>query len=158
MASLRPSPLPLARETSLYIDAMRVLAALVVFLDHFARPSVSGGLFWQVAPFGGDAVIVFFVISGFVIAHATAQKERNAADYFISRAARIYSVAVPAIVLTIACDFVGQWIDPRYTNSWFSGDTEQSLSHGHNPFRAAKVARPFCPSNHNGRFLTASRI
>jgi len=121
MASLRPSPLPLARETSLYIDAMRVLAALVVFLDHFARPSVSGGLFWQVAPFGGDAVIVFFVISGFVIAHATAQKERNAADYFISRAARIYSVAVPAIVLTIACDFVGQWIDPRYTSWSYSG-------------------------------------
>jgi peptidoglycan/LPS O-acetylase OafA/YrhL len=117
MASHRPSPLPLARETSLYIDAMRVLAALVVFFDHFARPAISGGLFWQIAPFGGDAVIVFFVISGFVIAHATARKERNAADYFVSRAARIYSVAVPAIVLTIACDVAGQWIDPQYT-SW----------------------------------------
>jgi peptidoglycan/LPS O-acetylase OafA/YrhL len=117
MTPRRPSPLPLTREASLYIDAVRVLAALVVFLDHFARPAISGGLFWQIAPFGGDAVIVFFVISGFVIAHATAQKERNAADYFVSRAARIYSVAVPAIVLTVACDFVGQWIDPHYT-SW----------------------------------------
>jgi peptidoglycan/LPS O-acetylase OafA/YrhL len=115
----RPS-LPLARETSLYLDAMRVVAALVVFLDHFARPSISGGLFWQVAPFGGDAVIVFFVISGFVIAHATAGRERNAADYFTNRAARIYSVAVPAIVLTIVCDFIGQWIDPHYTSWSFS--------------------------------------
>jgi len=115
MAPMRPSPLPLARETSLYLDAMRVLAALVVLLDHFARPRISGGLFWQVAPFGGDAVIVFFVISGFVIAHATARKERNAADYFLSRAARIYSVAVPAIALTVACDFAGHYFDPHYT-------------------------------------------
>ena len=89
MDALRPSALPLARETSLYIDAVRVLAALVVFLDHFARPSVSGGLFWQVAPFGGDAVIAFFVISGFVIAHATANRERSAAVYIVNRASRI---------------------------------------------------------------------
>jgi peptidoglycan/LPS O-acetylase OafA/YrhL len=131
MASLRPSPLPLARETSLYIDVMRVLAALVVFLDHFARPSISGGLFWQVAPFGGDAVIVFFVISGFVIAHATAVKEHSAADYFVSRASRIYSVAVPAIVLTLACDVVGQWIDPRYTGwSYSAGALWQQLATG----------------------------
>jgi peptidoglycan/LPS O-acetylase OafA/YrhL len=117
MMPARPLTLPLARETSLYIDVVRVLAALVVFCDHFARPAISGGLFWQVAPFGGDAVIVFFVISGFVIAHATVAKERNAADYFTSRAARIYSVAVPAIVLTLVCDFAGRWIDPQYT-SW----------------------------------------
>lgn len=131
MDALRPSALPLARETSLYIDAVRVLAALVVFLDHFARPSVSGGLFWQVAPFGGDAVIAFFVISGFVIAHATAQKERNAADYFVSRAARIYSVAVPAIALTVACDFAGQWIDPGYTSwSYSEGRLWQQLLTG----------------------------
>jgi peptidoglycan/LPS O-acetylase OafA/YrhL len=131
MVSLRPSPLPLARETSLYIDAVRVLAALVVFLDHFARPNISGGLFWQIAPFGGDAVIVFFVISGFVIAHATARKERNAANYFVSRAARIYSVAVPAIALTVACDFVGQWIDPHYTSwSHSAGALWQQLATG----------------------------
>ena len=67
--------LPLSRETSLYLDAVRFGAALVVLLGHFAQQDLSGGLFWQVAPFGGDAVIVFFVISGFVIAHATAVKE-----------------------------------------------------------------------------------
>ncbi len=121
MVTMRPSPLPLARETSLYLDAVRVFAALVVLLDHFARPRISGGLFWQVAPFGGDAVIVFFVISGFVIAHATARKERNASAYFISRAARIYSVAVPAIALTVACDVAGQYFDAHYTEWSYSG-------------------------------------
>src|SRR5580704_6481223 len=120
MSVFSRSPLPLARETSLYLDVLRVVAALVVFFDHFARPRISGGLFWQIAPFGGDAVIVFFVISGFVIAHATAQSERSAATYFVNRAARIYSVAVPAIVLTLACDLVGRWIDPHYADWSYS--------------------------------------
>src|SRR5579875_667998 len=117
MNPVRPTSLPLTRETSLYLDATRALAALVVFLVHFSKPQISGGLFWQVAPFGGDAVIVFFVMSGFVIAHATARGERSAATYFVNRAARIYSVAVPAIALTLACDFIGRWIDPYY-NDW----------------------------------------
>src|ERR1700761_1583770 len=100
--------LPLTREASLYLDVVRIAAALLVFLAHFAEPWASGKLFWQIGPFNGDAVIVFFVLSGFVIAHATTQNERSAAVYFVNRASRMYSVAVPAIVLTLACDFVGQ--------------------------------------------------
>lgn len=124
--------LPLARETSLYLDAMRVLAALLVFACHYSRQSFSGGLFWQLGPFGADAVMIFFVMSGFVIAHATAKKERNAADYFINRMARIYSVAIPAIVLTLACDLVGKHLDPHYTTTlWYSaGPLWQQLSTG----------------------------
>jgi peptidoglycan/LPS O-acetylase OafA/YrhL len=107
-------PPALARETSLYLDAVRFLAALVVFLGHFSTQSISGGLFWQLAPFRHDAVIVFFVLSGFVIAHAVATKERGAADYVINRAARIYSVAVPAIAITLMLDAIGARLDPAY--------------------------------------------
>ncbi len=51
------------------------------------------------------AVIVFFVMSGFVIRYVTTTKERDAANYFLNRAARMYSVVVPALVVTLALDF-----------------------------------------------------
>ncbi len=117
MVSAAPSMKPastLSRETSLYLDAVRFLAALIVFLGHFATQSISGGVFWQLAPFRHDAVVVFFVLSGFVIAHAITHGERTATDYIVNRAARIYSVALPAIAITLGLDAIGGWIDPNY--------------------------------------------
>ncbi|HVA14249.1 MAG TPA: acyltransferase [Stellaceae bacterium] len=107
-------PPPLSRETSLYLDAVRFVAALTVFLGHFATRDLSGGLFWQVAPFRHDAVIVFFVLSGFVISHAAAKSEPDARTYIINRAARLYSVVVPAIALTLLCDAIGGRLAPNY--------------------------------------------
>jgi peptidoglycan/LPS O-acetylase OafA/YrhL len=104
----------LSRETSLYLDAVRFIAAMAVFLGHFATRNFSGGLFWQIAPFRYDAVDVFFVLSGFVIAHATAQSERSALTYVVNRAARLYSVVVPAIAVTVTCDAIGRWLVPSY--------------------------------------------
>jgi len=104
----------LSRTTSLYLDAVRFLAALVVVFDHFGGRAISGGLFWQFERYGQYAVMVFFVLSGFVIAHATARREKSATDYIVARAARIYSVAIPAIAITLFCDLVGGRADPHY--------------------------------------------
>lgn len=54
------------------------------------------------------AVGVFFVLSGFVIGLTVDQKEKSARDYFVSRAARIYSVVVPALILTLMLDVLGE--------------------------------------------------
>ncbi|PPQ28432.1 hypothetical protein CCS01_24150 [Rhodopila globiformis] len=64
----------------------------------------SGGLLWQINPYGQDAVTVFFVLSGFVIAYVTHRRETDAGTYALHRAARIYSVAVPALLLTLMLD------------------------------------------------------
>ena len=56
---------------------------------------------------GVQAVDVFFVLSGFVIAHVCATREQDVYNYIISRAARIYSVAVPALLLTAVVDAIG---------------------------------------------------
>jgi peptidoglycan/LPS O-acetylase OafA/YrhL len=56
---------------------------------------------------GNDAVMVFFVLSGFVIAYVADNKNKTFRDYFIGRAARLYSVVIPAVVLTVVIDFVG---------------------------------------------------
>ena len=51
------------------------------------------------------------MLSGFVIAHVCATREHDARIYFVSRAARIYSVAIPALVLVAIADSIGQSID-----------------------------------------------
>jgi peptidoglycan/LPS O-acetylase OafA/YrhL len=97
---------------SAYLDLLRFSAAAVVFLDHYAWPQISGGLFWQFERFGHTAVIVFFVLSGFVIAYAAEAKEPRLSDYITARLARLLSVTVPALALTVLCDSIGSAIAP----------------------------------------------
>ena len=81
---------------SLYMDLLRFLAAVSVALSHL-WPTLSPhhNIPWP----GHDAVMVFFVISGLVIAHAS--EGRPFSVYFEHRTLRIYSVALPALVLSI---------------------------------------------------------
>jgi peptidoglycan/LPS O-acetylase OafA/YrhL len=100
-------------EVSVYLDVARVTAALVVFGSHICSSKLTGGLFWQLASYGRPGVDVFFVISGFVITHATRNRNRGARDYALSRAARIYSVALPAVILTVVMDLIGKYVRPE---------------------------------------------
>jgi peptidoglycan/LPS O-acetylase OafA/YrhL len=66
---------------------------------------------------GVQAVDVFFVLSGFVIAHVCATREHNLKEYAIARATRIYSVAIPAILGTALVDAIGMRINPAIYQS-----------------------------------------
>lgn len=99
----------------MYLDLVRFSAALMVFLEHFrehTRNSLSA--FWNAHPFwyshsnpySQTAVIIFFVLSGYVIAHVMATRERTPLEYSASRFGRLYSVVVPALLLTAACNFL----------------------------------------------------
>jgi peptidoglycan/LPS O-acetylase OafA/YrhL len=98
-------PPPMKRELSVYIDLLRFLAALAVLGEHGS--DYVGGWIWRFANFGGDAVGVFFVLSGLVIAHVTGAKEHSPASYFRARAIRMYSVVIPAIAITLILDAWG---------------------------------------------------
>jgi peptidoglycan/LPS O-acetylase OafA/YrhL len=103
---------------SLYLDALRFGAALTVFVSHYSTGRISGGLFWQFDG-GRTAVLVFFVLSGFVIAWVSETRERTLEEYGLSRVARLYSVIIPAFVLTAALDSIGKAIDPGlYGPEW----------------------------------------
>lgn len=107
------------RETSVYLDLVRFSAAMIVMIGHLSGSRFTGGLFWRFGQFMDDAVMVFFVLSGFVIAHVVHHKESGVANYAIARAARIYSVAFPALILTFILDAVGRQIAPEmYSPSW----------------------------------------
>jgi peptidoglycan/LPS O-acetylase OafA/YrhL len=58
------------------------------------------------------AVDVFFVLSGYVIAHVHSTAEKDWGHFVASRVTRIYSVALPAIALTTLLDWVGSQHDP----------------------------------------------
>ena len=85
--------------TSMYLDGFRFAAAMIVFLGHVGARHVGGGLFWQLTGYGATAVLVFFVLSGFVIAYVSDLKETNGRDYIVARATRLYSVVIPTLLL-----------------------------------------------------------
>jgi peptidoglycan/LPS O-acetylase OafA/YrhL len=101
------------------------MAALFVLLSHVGFQNLSGGQLGFFEPLGVQAVDVFFVLSGFVIAHVSSTREKDIKAYFVSRAARIYSVAIPALLLTAALDNIGLRENPTIYTGPF-----QALSPG----------------------------
>jgi len=90
---------PMPASLSLYLDLVRFLAAVAVLLFHLWPTWFPGfPLPWP----GHAAVIVFFVLSGYMIAHAAHQPGATAASFVQHRAARILSVALPALLLSVA--------------------------------------------------------
>jgi peptidoglycan/LPS O-acetylase OafA/YrhL len=103
----------MTRATSLFLDVLRLVAALFVFFAHTAdywNPSLN----WAMQFWAHDAVIVFFVLSGYVIAHTTRDGVRDARLYAVARLSRLYSVAGPALVLTAILWVVGRELDPEF--------------------------------------------
>lgn len=115
----KPRATPMNKPTSIYLDLIRFLAAFVVFASHAAGERLTGGLFWQIGPYGAEAVDVFFVLSGFVIAYVGDTREHDWMEYAVSRCARIYSVAIPALLVTFFLDAFGRIAAPGlYSAAW----------------------------------------
>ena len=101
--------------TSLYLDLVRFAAALIVFFEHLREITTNGfNGFWKLYPrlfaylpgLAHTAVIVFFVLSGYVIAHVRATRERTALEFAASRFARLYSVVLPALILVAIVNYL----------------------------------------------------
>ncbi|GAA3298077.1 acyltransferase family protein [Streptomyces cinereospinus] len=104
------------RRPRLYLlDGIRLLAALMVVLHHFAgthRADRPGNVIWdrpvselmpsvfRVASFGWIGVEIFFVISGFVICMSC--WGRTPKDFFVSRVIRLYPAYWFAVLFTTA--------------------------------------------------------
>lgn len=96
----------LEQSFSLYLDLTRFLAAVMVVVSHFSFFGLVAPGAWGLLPaMGRESVIVFFVLSGFVIAATVAQRRPSARDYAAARLSRVYSVALPVLLLALACAF-----------------------------------------------------
>ena len=97
-------PAALAPRESLYLDLVRALASFTVVVDHAAEVfDLPNAPRW-----GHQAVMVFFVLSGYVICTVADTRETSARRFVVARLARLWSVLLPAVALTIACDLVGR--------------------------------------------------
>jgi len=94
---------PLAPAFSLYLDLARIVGAGAVVAAHFAYTGAVDPGAWGVAGgMGREAVILFFVLSGFVIAATTEQSRPDARSYAVARLSRLYSVVLPVLLLALA--------------------------------------------------------
>jgi peptidoglycan/LPS O-acetylase OafA/YrhL len=96
---MRPAA-PLDQPFSLYLDLVRIGAAVAVVVAHFGYFHVFDARQIALLPdFGREAVIAFFVLSGFVIAYSAETKNPTLASYAVARCARLYSVVLPVLLL-----------------------------------------------------------
>lgn len=125
---------------SVHLDALRGLAALAVFWGHLRallfvefnavdRKSAGVKAAYFLDGFGHLAVMVFFVLSGYLISasviRAHAQGRWSWSWYGLNRATRLYVVLIPALLLTVVWDQAGMRL-------WGSGTVyELSLYYHH---------------------------
>lgn len=125
-----------------FIDMARWIAAAIVFLSHLRNPVFLGferipvadrSLFVKAWFFAtglhAEAVIVFFVLSGYLVGGMAAARVQTGqfrlGEYLIDRISRIYLPYFPALLLTAALD----WIGSHYLNSAGLYTHEQTMIH-----------------------------
>ncbi len=125
-------PVELCKEKSSFLHFTRWLAAFIVLVGHtqmvasltFGKEMNYNSIHWYYyfCFHAHIAVIMFFVLSGYVVAYSTFIKlngsdEYRFVNYFIDRWSRIYSVLIAAIILTIVLDFYGKYFNRLYFDS-----------------------------------------
>jgi len=118
------------RWASAWLDTLRLVAALTVFVSHVIK-----FFYPQAFPtsdrFAHNAVVVFFVLSGYVIAYTVDARKQTLREFAIARLSRLSSVAVPALVVTAVVTVLLHATKPEF----YSG-----VSHGHEGVRFALTA------------------
>lgn len=79
------------------LEALRGCVALYVFLHHAQMVNNSG--FGRLMYFGQEAVIIFFILSGFVISYSTGRRSVGVSEYVFLRFRRIYPIFFVALFL-----------------------------------------------------------
>ncbi|CAN5417082.1 acyltransferase [soil metagenome] len=95
------------------LEAVRGLAALYVAIGHLVLQVLqpSQGIVRFLFQFGQEAVIVFFLLSGFVIELSAGKRWDGWASYLLRRAVRIY----PAYLIALLCTFIAVGI---FDHNW----------------------------------------
>lgn len=92
------------------LESVRGLAAFYMLLHHYVHCNVQLAFFQQFFVFGQAAVMVFFILSGFVIYYSSAGRNSDftVRDYLVRRFRRIY----PPFLIVLFIEMVVQWIAP----------------------------------------------
>lgn len=117
-----------------FIDVTRALAAFIVVVSHaqgiiIDRPLTPGTVhraLSMITTQGHNAVVVFFVISGFWIVRSVLRAGDNFSfrDYMLARGTRLWIVLLPALLLGAGIDLLG---DRLFASPLYAG-TQGALS------------------------------
>jgi len=112
---------------SSFFNVSRGAAAALVLFDHvrhllladfnkIEHKTVTDHLVYLLTGFGHEAVVLFFVISGYLVGGLTIRRWRqqgpDLAHFAAARISRIYTVLLPTLAIGFALDFCGQrWLN-----------------------------------------------
>ncbi|QCR22596.1 acyltransferase [Pontibacter sp. SGAir0037] len=110
-----------------WLDLIRGIAALQVCIGHIRSlffqdyadvdKSVFTKAFYFLTGFGHQAVVIFFVLSGFFIIRSIYTAYENSKwslkNYLIDRLSRLWIVLIPALFITLVLDVVGTGLLPE---------------------------------------------
>src|SRR5215217_3099104 len=102
----------LSEPLSVYLDLLRIGAALAVFAGHFEKAFAL-----ELGPLGdhpSEAVAVFFVLSGLLIANAADRPDLDWRRFASARLARLYSVVLVVVPFGLALDWLGAMANPAH--------------------------------------------
>jgi peptidoglycan/LPS O-acetylase OafA/YrhL len=143
----QPPPAQFSTSFSSFLDLSRWLAAFAVLINHVRNPllfsyedipaqdsSLVITAWYFVSGLGFEAVIVFFVLSGFLVGGISLERARRGkfqlSDYAADRISRIYTVFVPALLLTLCLDLLGQHLF-GWTGLWDRGSALMAVRYEH---------------------------
>lgn len=123
------------KELMPWLDAVRALAALAVMLGHLRglyfvkwddlHPDSKSWMNWgafAATRMGREAVMVFFVLSGYLVGgnaiKCLTSGRFNLKSYAIARLTRLYIVLIPALAFTFYCDSLRLRVEPAYSGHW----------------------------------------
>lgn len=133
------------------LDLIRGGSALLVLIGHarnflmvdaagVSNPSIGSKAFYLVTSLHHPAVMVFFVLSGYFVGgsvlSAIRQQRFSWFNYSLARLSRLWVVLLPALVLTLAIDWIGLRLAPgayrgEYHALFNSGPTlSTAIDHG----------------------------
>ena len=101
---------------SLYLDFLRIAAAFYVFIYHFGYEQMGKELYFSNDSFkvffglqgltSHYFVIVFFVLSGFLITMSVSKPGITFRSFMVARLGRLYSVLIPALLFSFLVAFI----------------------------------------------------
>lgn len=92
----------ISRPVSVWLDLIRGLAALAVVIGHAVQYRVYTGWFPFTIMLQKNAVVVFFVLSGMVIAASVDRDRKTLGNFVLARFSRIVPVALAALAVSVA--------------------------------------------------------
>jgi peptidoglycan/LPS O-acetylase OafA/YrhL len=112
-----------------FLDFSRWFAAAIVFAGHLRNPMFLGygalipadrtmavQVWYFITGWYGEAVVVFFVLSGFLVGGLTCAKAKSGvfsfSVYMVDRVSRLFIAFLPALLFTVILDNLGAFVLP----------------------------------------------